>query len=49
MSDEFITLTAEEKRKRRARNLAIAWLLMGAVALFYVITIFKFNPFPNKS
>jgi hypothetical protein len=44
MSDNFVTLTPEEKRKRRARSLALILALFGFVALFYAITLFKFHP-----
>jgi hypothetical protein len=47
MSDNFVILTPEEKRKRKARNIAIAVSLIAFVALFYAITIFKFVP-PGK-
>jgi len=36
-----VVLTAEQKRRRRARNVAIAAVLAGLVVLFYLITIFK--------
>ncbi|WP_165498309.1 hypothetical protein [Siculibacillus lacustris] len=33
--------SAEESRARRARNRAIGWVLVGLVALFYVMTLAK--------
>jgi len=36
-----IVLTAEQQRRRRARNVAIAGALVGLVVLFYLLTIFK--------
>jgi hypothetical protein len=38
---QFIELSEEEKRKRRSRSTALAWLLVVLVALFYAITVFK--------
>ena len=32
---------AEFKRRRRARNIALALVLLGFVALFYLITIVR--------
>lgn len=39
--NNFIELTAEEKRKRRSRSVALAWLLIILVGLFYAITVYK--------
>ena len=39
-----IVLTEEQKRRRRARNIAIALVLGGLVVLFYVLTIVKLGP-----
>ncbi|WP_165814628.1 hypothetical protein [Labrenzia sp. 011] len=39
-----ITLTDEQKRKRRARSIAIAVVLGALVVLFYVVTIVKLGP-----
>jgi hypothetical protein len=36
-----IVLTAEQKRRLRARNIAVAAVLFGLIVLFYLITIFK--------
>ena len=40
-SDDGIVLTEEQKRRRRARNIAIALVLGGLVVLFYALTIIK--------
>ena len=37
-------LTEEQKRRRRARSLAIALVLGGLVLLFYIITIVRLGP-----
>ena len=39
-----IVLTEEQKRRRRARSVAIALVLGGLVLLFYAITIVKLGP-----
>jgi hypothetical protein len=39
--DDGIVLTEEQKRRRRARNIAIALVLGGLVVLFYALTIIK--------
>ena len=42
--DDGIVLTEEQKRRRRARSIAIG-LALGALALlFYVVTIVKLGP-----
>lgn len=41
MGDDGIELTPEQKRRRRARNIAIAGLLVGLVVLFYLVTIVR--------
>jgi hypothetical protein len=42
--DDGIVLTEEQKRRRRARSLAIG-LALGALALlFYVVTVVKLGP-----
>lgn len=33
--------TEEQVKRRRQRNLAIAWALIGMVALFFIVTIVK--------
>jgi hypothetical protein len=42
--EDGIVLTDEQKRRRRARNIAIALVLGGLVVLFYVLTIVKLGP-----
>jgi hypothetical protein len=42
--DDGIVLSPEQRRRRRARNIAIALILAGVVALFYVMTWFRFGP-----
>jgi hypothetical protein len=39
-----IMLTEEQKRRRRARSVAIALVLGGLVLLFYAVTIVKVGP-----
>ena len=39
-----IVLTEEQKRRRRARNIAIALSLGALVVLFYLVTIVKLGP-----
>ena len=39
--DDGIVLTAEQKRRRRARNIAIALALGALMVLFYALTIIK--------
>jgi high-affinity K+ transport system ATPase subunit B len=39
--DKGIVLTEAQRRRRRARNIAIACVLAGLVVLFYLITVFK--------
>jgi hypothetical protein len=36
-------MTSEEQRRRRAKSIAIAVLLAGLAALFYLITIVKMS------
>ena len=42
--DDGIVLTEEQKRRRRARNIALALVLGALVVLFYVLTIVKLGP-----
>ena len=42
--DPGIVLTDEQKRRRRARSIAIALTLGALVLLFYVVTIVKLGP-----
>ncbi len=39
-----IRLTEEQKRRRRARSIAIGLVLAALVALFYIVTIVKLGP-----
>jgi hypothetical protein len=39
-----VVLTPEQKRRRRARSLALGLVLGGLALLFYVITIVKLGP-----
>jgi hypothetical protein len=39
--DKGIVLSEEQKRRRRARNIALALALGGLVVLFYLLTLFK--------
>ncbi len=39
-----IILTDEEKKRRRTRSRAIAFILAGLCVLFYVVTIAKLGP-----
>jgi hypothetical protein len=41
--DELV-LTPEQRRRQRARSIAIAFALAGLVVLFYVVTIVKLGP-----
>ena len=43
-SEKGIVLTAEQKRRRNARAIAIALSLGALVLLFYVVTIVKLGP-----
>jgi hypothetical protein len=42
--DPGIVLTEEQKRRRRARSIAIAVVLGALVVLFYLVTIVKLGP-----
>lgn len=39
--DAGLVLTEEQKRRRRARNVAIGVALFVLVVLFYLLTVFK--------
>ncbi|MBN8921389.1 MAG: hypothetical protein J0H62_12225 [Rhizobiales bacterium] len=41
---EGVVLTEEQKRRRRARSIAIGLALGALVLLFYVVTIVKLGP-----
>jgi hypothetical protein len=42
--DDGVVLTDEQKRRRRARSIAIAVVLGALCVLFYVVTIVKLGP-----
>ncbi|QFT33693.1 hypothetical protein FIV00_24580 [Labrenzia sp. THAF82] len=42
--EQGIKLTDEQKKKRRARSIAIAAVLVAMVVLFYIVTIIKLGP-----
>lgn len=42
--DEGVVLTEEQRKRRRARSIAIAWALGALVLLFYLVTIVKLGP-----
>lgn len=42
--DDGVVLTDEQKRRRRARSVAIAVVLGALCVLFYVVTIVKLGP-----
>lgn len=44
MSEDGVRLTPEQKRRQRARSIAIAVVLVALVVLFYVVTIVKMGP-----
>jgi len=37
----MVRLSDEERRRQRSRNIALAAVLLGLVALFYVITLVR--------
>ena len=37
----MIQLTEEQKKRRRSRSIAIAWILGALVVLFFVVTIVR--------
>jgi hypothetical protein len=39
-----LRLTEEQKRKRRARSVAIGLAVAALVVIFYLITVFKLGP-----
>lgn len=41
---EGIVLTPEQRRRRRARSIALAIVLAGFACLFYLVTIVKLAP-----
>ncbi|WP_280516260.1 hypothetical protein [Martelella limonii] len=38
---ETVKLTEKQKKARRARNIALGFVLFGLVALFYIMTMVK--------
>jgi len=44
MTDDGIRPTEEQRRRQRARSVAIAIVLAGLVVLFYLVTIVKLGP-----
>ena len=44
MAEEGVSLTEEQRRKRRSRSIAIAWVLAGLVAVLWLVTIVKLGP-----
>ncbi|NRG19798.1 hypothetical protein HPQ64_19065 [Rhizobiales bacterium] len=44
MTEDGIRLTEEQKRRRRARNIAIGLAIGALVVLFYLVTIVKLGP-----
>lgn len=44
MLDDGLELSEEDKKRRNRRSVAIALGLIFLVALFYLMTIFKFGP-----
>jgi capsular polysaccharide biosynthesis protein len=44
MTDERITLTPEETKRRRARNIAIAVALGLFIVIVYAVTVVKLGP-----
>jgi hypothetical protein len=43
-NDSGIVLSAEQRRRQRARSIAIALSLGALVVLFYLVTIVKLGP-----
>jgi len=43
-NDKGVVLTEEQKRRRRARSIAIGLSLGALVLLFYIVTIVKLGP-----
>lgn len=44
MNEDGILPTEEQRRRQRARSIAIAVALVGLVVLFYLVTIVKLGP-----
>jgi hypothetical protein len=41
VTEDGVRLTPEQKRRRRARNIALAVVLAAVVVIFYVLTIVR--------
>ncbi len=39
--DAGLVLTKEQRRRRRARSVALGLALFGMVVLFYIVTVYK--------
>jgi hypothetical protein len=44
MTDDGFRPTEEQRRRQRARSIAIAVVLAALVVLFYIVTIVKLGP-----
>ncbi|WP_349359649.1 hypothetical protein [Stappia sp.] len=44
MSEDGVRMTDEQKKRQRARSIAIGLAVGGLVILFYVITLVKMGP-----
>ncbi|MEO1065881.1 MAG: hypothetical protein AAFW47_00745 [Pseudomonadota bacterium] len=42
--NDLVKLTPEEAKSRRNRSVAIGCALAALVAIFYIVTVFKFIP-----
>ncbi|WP_275789391.1 hypothetical protein [Pararhizobium gei] len=40
---ELVTLTQNQKKSRRGRNIALGVVLFALVVLFYIVTLIKFS------
>ena len=40
-TDKGVVLTEEQRRARRSRSIALAWILGALVVLFYIVTLVK--------
>lgn len=44
VAEDRIEISEEQRRRRRARSVAIGFVLAGVVLLFYVLTFVKLGP-----
>ncbi len=44
MADQSVPLTDEQARRRRARSIALAGLLVAFVVIVYAVTVVKLGP-----